>query len=1522
MNANGETYDRINNFYAVKISLADPKKIREDSKGEVKKPETINYRTYRPERDGLFCEKIFGPEKDWECNCGKYRGMKYKGMTCDRCGVKITHSRVRRKRMGHIELAAPVVHIWFFKASSSRLATLLAMKASSLEKVVYFQDYVVVDSGETPLKVGQLLNEEEYRTAREDYGDAFQAEMGAEAIRKLLKQLDVVELSKSLRAELSKTNSKQRKKELINRLKLVESLRNCQHENNPAWMVLDVIPVIPPDLRPLVLLESGTFATSDLNDLYRRIINRNNRLKKLVDLNAPEVIIRNEKRMLQQSVDALFDNMRCKRPVLGSSNRPLKSLTDMIKGKQGRFRENLLGKRVDYSARSVIVVGPHMRLHQCGLPKKIALELYQPFIIRRLREQRHADTIKSAKKMLERQDVEVWDILEEVIQNHPVLLNRAPTLHRMGIQAFEPMLIEGNAIKLHPLVCKGFNADFDGDQMAVHLPLSLEAQVEAHTLMLSTNNIFSPANGRPIISPSQDIVMGCYYLTIEQPGMKGEGMTFASIDECLLAYSLGKVALHAKIRVRMPKGRFLKTDPSICEGKLFETTPGRIIFNQILDEGMPYYNVPAQSKQLAAVISDCHELQGRRATIDLLDKMMRLGFEESTKSGLSFAADDLITPAAKKQILENGDKEVQKIQEQYDYGQLSDDERYNKILDVWSQVRTEVTAQMMEAFKNDVHKTEEEAVAAGDVKRRVFGYVNPVYLMAHSGARGGEEQIRQLAGIRGLMAKPNGKIIETPVKANFLEGLNVLEYFSSTHGARKGLSDTALKTADSGYLTRKLADVAQNCVVTMRDCGTTQGVIKGVVDEGDKKIPLSESILGRVSRVNISNPVTDEVIVRENELITVEIARKIEELGIEKIQVRSPMTCEAELGVCSLCYGMDLSTSKLVEEGMAVGIIAAQSIGEPGTQLTMRTFHIGGAAAHSAEESEIKTKYAGYIRFTKMEIVDNPSLGGKLVLSCKADAGIDICNKRGQSRETYAVPEGAILAVEEGQYVEAGQTLGSIDPHSKLLIAKSSGIVQFGNIVDGDTVQSVYDPATGQERLSVVDLKGDRHPHIDVRSFDGGKVLEGYHLPSKTQIEVKDGQVVERGTILAKMPQNASGTQDITSGLPRVTEIFEARKPKDPAVIAEISGTVEILEQRRHGKKVIVVRSASELGGEPIERMHEVPQGKRIRVFTGDEVRAGQPLTDGLLVPHDILRISGEEAVQDYLVQEVQTLYRSQKVGINDKHIEVIVSQMLRKVKIEDGGDTPLLAGDVVDKFEFLRQNRELDACVKIESAGDVVDFEAGEIVSREVFDAKNAETEIAGGRPAVGKKPRLAIASTQLLGITKAAVQSSSFLSAASFQETTKVLVEAALAYKVDKLVGLKENVTLGRLIPAGTGFRKYQAAHWNYRQDAAQRMADEGFDFEDSSFFPLLDAVSSGEGARSFEPVGDVAAQDAANDENATFSQFADDAFAASGAATGVFVDEEESFPTVADDAAGFENLPGFDAEPDKGDADDFGA
>jgi len=1392
----GETsYDRINDYASVKISLARPHDIRSWSFGEVKKPETINYRTYRPEKDGLFCERIFGPEKDWECACGKYRGMKYKGMICDRCGVKITHSRVRRKRMGHIELAAPVVHIWFFKAMPSRLGTLLNMKTTSLEKVIYFQDYVVVDPGATSLKKQQLLTEEEYRKARQEFGEgAFKAEMGADAVRKLLMDLDLVTLSQELRVELTETNSKQKKKDFINRLKIVEAIRDS--DNRPEWMVLDVIPVIPPDLRPLVLLDSGNFATSDLNDLYRRIINRNNRLKKLVDLNAPEVIIKNEKRMLQQSVDALFDNNRCKRPVLGSSNRPLKSLTDMIKGKQGRFRENLLGKRVDYSARSVIVVGPNLRLHQCGLPKKIALELYQPFIIRRLKELGHADTIKSAKKMLERKDEEVWDILEEVIRNHPVMLNRAPTLHRMGIQAFEPVLVEGNAIKLHPLVCKGFNADFDGDQMAVHLPLSIEAQVEAHTLLMATNNIFSPANGAPIISPSQDVVMGCYYMSLSLPSRKGEGMAFASFEELQLAYALGVIDTHAMIRVRLPLGRHVKGRPDVSPGSLIETTTGRIMFNLMLPEGMPFYNETLRSPVLASVISDCYEILGRRATIDLLDDMNQLGFREATRSGLSFATDDLITPPNKSKIIAGAEKNVLRIMRLYQRGIITEGERYNQVLDAWTHAREQITTEMMQELENDY---------------RFPGFVNPIFLMAHSGARGGVEQIRQLSGMRGLMAKPSGKIIETPIKANFREGLSVLEYFSSTHGARKGLADTALKTADSGYLTRKLADVAQNVVVTTHDCGTTQGITKGVIYRGEKvEVSLADSVRGRVSRANIVNPITDEVIVRENELITAEIARKIEELGLEKIQVRSPMTCEASLGVCALCYGMDLSTGALVEEGMAVGIIGAQSIGEPGTQLTMRTFHIGGTAARAVEENEIRAKRPGAVKFTRLKVVRNDA-GQQVVLTRNGE--ILLVDPKGRELEKYEVPAGAHLIAEENQEVQAGALLCQWDPHSIPILAEVGGKVRYEDILEGETVRMEKD-AAGTVRRLIMEHKGDLHPQV-VLEDPSGKILDFYYLPEKAHIEVDEGNQISAGTLLAKTPREVSGTQDITGGLPRVTEIFEARKPKDPAVIAEIDGTVELLGEKRRGKRTIIVRSESS-----IEREHLVSHGKHLRVHAGDFVRAGEALVDGPLVPHDILRISGEEAVQQYLVREIQNVYRSQRVEINDKHIEIIVSQMLRKVRVESGGDSGLLEGSVMDKFEFRKANDQLAECVKVADPGDT-DLALGDIVRREIFDQKNAQFEASGGKPAKGVRPTPATASTQLLGITKAAVQSSSFISAASFQETTKVLTEAALAGKVDRLVGLKENVILGHLIPAGTGFRVYQDAEVRFRPSAIAELA-----------------------------------------------------------------------------------------------------
>jgi len=1420
-NANSDnTYDRINDYGAVRISLASPGDIRSWSFGEVKKPETINYRTYRPEKDGLFCERIFGPEKDWECACGKYRGMKYKGMVCDRCGVKVAHSRVRRKRMGHIELAAPVVHIWFFKAMPSRLGTLLDMKTTSLEKIIYFQDYVVTEPGETPLKKGQLLTEEEYRRTRDTYGENFKAEMGAEAVRKLLNGLNLVELSVDLRAKLDEENakgkpSKQKVRDLVKRLKVVESLRDSGlggPQNKPEWMVLECIPVIPPDLRPLVLLDSGNFATSDLNDLYRRIINRNNRLKKLVDLNAPEVIIRNEKRMLQQSVDAIFDNGRCKRPVLGSSNRPLKSLTDMIKGKQGRFRENLLGKRVDYSARSVIVVGPDLKLHQCGLPKKIALELFQPFIIRRLKELGHADTIKSAKKMLERKDEQVWDILEEVIKNHPVLLNRAPTLHRMGIQAFEPVLIEGNAIRIHPLVCKGFNADFDGDQMAVHLPLSIEAQVEASVLMMSTNNIFSPANGQPIISPSQDIVMGCYYLTatrgdMGESGEAGEGMTFANAKEVFTAFDLRKVGIHARIHVRLPIHKKFISEVRVEKDKLkveelprkanglVTTTVGRVIFNNILDDRMAFYDLALSSKNLSRIIAECYQLLGRRATIELLDRMKEIGFRESTRSGLSFATDDLRTPDAKEKVLVDTEKEVDKIRKNYEKGNITERERYNNVIDLWTKARDAITKQMMEDLRHDTRP---------DERGKKRPYLNPIFLMAHSGARGGIEQIRQLAGMRGLMAKPNGTIIETPIKANFKEVLSVLEYFSSTHGARKGLADTALKTADSGYLTRKLADVAQNVVITTHDCGTSAGIDKAAILKGEEtERSLSETIRGRVSRNTITNPVTGEVVVKENDMISTEAARMLEVLGIDKITVRSPMTCQAALGICRLCYGMDLATGSLVEEGMAVGIIAAQSIGEPGTQLTMRTFHIGGVVKREVGESEHKAKKSGTVVYERLDIVVNDK---KEKIALTRNGEIMIMGAKDKVLESFPVPNGSILYVEKGQVVTPGTLLCKWDPHIIPIIADRGGKIRFEDVVEGETLRKETDEVTGAERWVIMEHKGELHPQILIEDERGQKLTFSY-IPEKAVIEVREGQTVSAGTLLAKTPREVAGTQDITGGLPRVTEIFEARRPRDPAVMSQVAGIVEIGEKRR-GKRSIFVQPVDDHGkphGEKVE--HLVPPGKHLRVHAGDRVREGDSLVHGPLVPHEILAISGQEAVQAYLVREVQAVYRTQRVDIDDKHIEIIIAQMLRKVKIENMGDTGLLPGSVTDKFTFQQVNQKLRECVKIKKAGDSK-FEEGRIVTKEAFEEERARLEAEDKELPTFTKPEPATCSTQLLGITKAAVQSESFISAASFQETTKVLTEAALAGKVDYLVGLKENVILGHLVPAGTGFKEHQEA------------------------------------------------------------------------------------------------------------------
>ncbi|MCF7974690.1 MAG: DNA-directed RNA polymerase subunit beta' [Phycisphaerae bacterium] len=1412
----GNIYDRINDYGSVKITLASPNDIRSWSFGEVRKPETINYRTYRPEKDGLFCERIFGPERDWECSCGKYKGTKFKGIICDRCGVKVTHSRVRRKRMGHINLAAPVVHIWFFKAIPNRLGSILGMKASDLEKLVYFQDYVVTEPGQSPLKVGQILSEEEYRDASTKYGNAFRALMGAEAVRALLEGMDLEQVSLELREAITKTNSQQKIKDLTKRLKTINEVRNS--DNKAQWIVLEAIPVIPPDLRPLVLLERDNFATSDLNDLYRRIINRNNRLKKLIDLNAPEVIIRNEKRMLQQAVDSLLDNSRCRRPVLGSNNRPLKSLTDMIKGKQGRFRENLLGKRVDYSARSVIVVGPNLKLYQCGLPKKIALELYQPFIIRQLKQHGYADTIKSAKRMIERREEHVWDILEEVIHQHPVLLNRAPTLHRMGIQAFEPVLVEGNAIMLHPLACRGFNADFDGDQMAVHLPLSVEAQAETHVLMMTTGNIFSPSNGAPMVGPSQDMVMGNYYLTIATEDFRfGESQKvanpivgrFRDKFEAIMAYETGKMGLHELIQVRM-KNRPVVTDKGLIQpdesrpSQIIVTTVGRCLFDDILCDKMPFYNQALSQKKLSRVIHDCFAYAGGAETIDLLDRIKDTGFKYATLAGLSFGLTDLKIPHKKAQIILETEKKIRTIYRSYNDGVLTERERYNQVIDAWTTARVDVTSEMLRGLKED--KNEDGSP-----------YLNPIYLMSDSGARGSVDQIQQLAGMRALMAKPSGEIIETPIKANFREGLTVLEYFSSTHGARKGLADTALKTANSGYLTRKLIDVGQNVIILERDCGTLQGITKTVLSRGDEvHVPLSMLIVGRTARDNIRNPMTDEMVARENEVITPAAATKIEALGLDAIRVRSALTCDSPFGICAKCYGWDLSRGQLVEEGSAVGIIAAQSIGEPGTQLTLRTFHTGGVASHAILEREQKATAPGQIQYRDINVVSYKNdEGAEVMVALKRNGEIAIVDTKDRELGKFKVPYGGILSVKDGQEINLGDILFSWDPHRTPILAEVSGKINFVDIVEGETVQieeqkgrtSTEEDGKVADKPVVIEHKGDKHPQVIIED-ENGKILDVHYLPAGARIEVQEGQGVLAGQLLAHQPRASGGTQDITGGLPRVTEVFEARKPKDPAAMAEISGRVELRSDKRKGKMTILIRSESGM-----EKEHHVPRDRHLNVHAGDTVEAGDALTDGPLVPHDILRIKGEEVLQRYLIGEIQNVYRSQNVGIDDKHVEIVISQMLRKVEIESVGDSKFLPGEVVDKFAFRQENERLSQSVKISDMGEAAEFASGmrgglhvgDIIDKAELAKINEKVESIGGEPAKGKKPRPAIANTLLLGITKASLWSESFIAAASFQETTKVLTEASLAGRVDELYGLKENVILGHLIPAGTAFKPY---------------------------------------------------------------------------------------------------------------------
>ncbi len=1433
-------YDRVNDFASVKVTLASPNDIRSWSYGEVKKPETINYRTYRPEKDGLFCERIFGPERDYECACGKYRGTKYKGIICERCGVKITHSRVRRKRFGHINLAAPIVHIWFFKAIPSRLGNLLAMKTGDIEKVIYYQDYVVVDAGTTDLRYKQVLTEDDFREAQDKYGaNAFTARMGADAIRELLKGMDMAAEAGILRQNLKDTKSKQKIKDYAKRLKIIEQIRGSS--NDPTWLIMDVIPVIPPDLRPLVLLESGNFATSDLNDLYRRIINRNNRLKKLIDLNAPEVIIRNEKRMLQQAVDALFDNGRCRRPVVGSSNRALKSITDMIKGKQGRFRENLLGKRVDYSARSVIVVGPELKLYQCGLPKKIALELYQPFIIRKLKEHGLADTIKSAKRMLERRDAEVWDILEEVIYQHPVLLNRAPTLHRMGIQAFEPVLVEGNAIRLHPLVCTGFNADFDGDQMAVHLPLSVEAQAEAHVLMMSTHNIFSPASGKPIISPSQDIVMGVYYVTCDDEDQRNRPIKdlkiFKSRQEALLALEHRKVGMHEHILVRMDGfSKMVDAQTAVPKdmlaNKRVRTTVGRVVFADILRPGMPFYNCALGKKGAARVIDDCYSLMGRGATIDLLDKLKECGFKQSTLAGLSFGITDLRIPKEKAELLADSQKKADRVEKMYERGIITERERYNQLLDIWSHCREEITKKLVITLKTD-RRDKNGIEKPSDDKSNPL-YLNPVYLMSDSGARGNVSQLMQLAGMRGLMAKPDGTIIETPIRSNFRDGLKILEYFSSTHGARKGLADTALKTADSGYMTRKLCDVAQSVIITEHDCGSKRGIYKRAKYKGETvDVPLRDQVIGRISRQTIVDPVRDKEVVRENELITAEIAEAIEALGIDAVEVRSSLTSESRTGCSMLDYGMDLSTGRMVEPGMAVGIIAAQSIGEPGTQLTMRTFHTGGIGQRSMTDTEYKALYPGKLEHRDCNAVptkDEHDVDCFIVLKRNAEVGV--LDDKGRELEKQKVPYGAWLYFKDGSTVKRGDLLFKWDPHRAPILAEKTGKIQFIDLIEKETYR-LEDAGQGKKAKVIIEHKGQLHPAINILDAQGN-ILDFHYLPARARLDIEDGQKVEAGQMLARQPRGAAGSQDIVGGLPRVTEIFEARKPKDPAAMAVITGRVEIHNDKRKGKISIMVipEHAPELA-----KAHHVSNDKTLLVHTGDHVEAGQPLTEGPLDPKEILSIQGEEKLWEYMLDEVQNVYRAQGVVINDKHIEIILAQMLRKVRVENPGDTDLLPFDVVDKWEFKRKNNDLSDLMKVEDAGGT-DLPVGSLVAKSEIKEANLKAEAAGREVAKTRKPRPATGRTLLLGITKASLQSESFLSGASFQETTKVLTEAALRSASDTLVGLKENVLLGHLIPAGTGFKPYHTlkAVTSGEPPSSGNDDDEDFDLDDD--LPLDDA------------------------------------------------------------------------------------
>ncbi|HSV07873.1 MAG TPA: DNA-directed RNA polymerase subunit beta' [Candidatus Binatus sp.] len=1340
-------------FNAIRISLASPDKIRSWSHGEVKKPETINYRTFKPERDGLFCAKIFGPTKDYECNCGKYKRMRHRGVVCEKCGVEVIQSKVRRERMGHIDLATPVAHIWFLKSLPSRIGTLLDVTLKELEKVLYFESYVVVDPGKTPLQERELLSETRYRKLYEEYGpDAFRAGMGAEAIRELLKKLDIDKLFVDLRQEMKEATSEARRKKISKRLKVVAAFKNSG--NRPEWMILEVIPVIPPDLRPLVPLDGGRFATSDLNDLYRRVINRNNRLKRLMELNAPDIIIRNEKRMLQEAVDALFDNGRRGRAITGPNKRPLKSLSDMLKGKSGRFRQNLLGKRVDYSGRSVIVVGPELRLHQCGLPKKMALELFKPFIYNKLEERGFVTTIKSAKKLVEKERPEVWDILDEVIREHPVLLNRAPTLHRLGIQAFEPILIEGKAIQLHPLVCAAYNADFDGDQMAVHVPLSVEAQVEARALMMSTNNILSPAHGKPIIVPTQDIVLGLYFMTRDKLTSRGDGRTFASFDEVRIAYDQGEVELQARIRVRVPA-------VAGGDGQLVPSTVGRVLLYEIVPHEIPFADVNKimKKKELGHLIDLAYRHAGNKATVIFADRLKDLGYEQATQAGISIGIKDMVIPAGKQGLLDEANGAVREIEDQYNKGLITDGERYNKVVDIWAEVTDRIADEMLRELG-----TQEVQDAEGNI-RRVPSF-NPIFMMADSGARGSAQQIRQLAGMRGLMAKPSGEIIETPITANFREGLTVLQYFISTHGARKGLADTALKTANSGYLTRRLVDVAQDSIITEEDCGTLDGIEMTPLVEGGEVIEaLGDRVLGRVALEDIRDPFSNTVIVHANEEIDEVKVNLAQEAGLERVKIRSVLTCQSRQGVCIRCYGRDLARGHMVNLGEAIGVIAAQSIGEPGTQLTMRTFHIGGTASRRAEQTTLETRNDGFLKFINLVTVEGKE-GDLVVMNRNGEVAIIDYPEpnRERERERYPVVYGAKLKKADGAKVKAGEMVAEWDPYTIPILTEVGGVVKFGDILEGVTMEEKVDERTGLSTKVIVDTKDvDKRPRVSIKNDAGqtARIPSGearYLLPVGAHLNVVEGVSVAAGDIIAKMPRETTKTKDITGGLPRVAELFEARKPKEFAVISEIDGVISFGKDTKGKRKVVVTPEVGEA------REYLIPKGKHISVHEGDYVKAGEPLMDGSSNPHDILTILGEKALAKYLVDEVQEIYRLQGVRINDKHIEVIVRQMLRRVRIKEVGDTEFLIGDQVEKWRFEEENQRVLAD---------------------------------GGQPAV--------AEPLLLGITKASLSTESFISAASFQETTKVLTEAAINGKVDRLVGLKENVIMGRLIPAGTGVPKY---------------------------------------------------------------------------------------------------------------------